>query len=344
MTLGERKLLAHIQLRHGPRRTGWHGLLQPIADGIKLVTKEVIIPVEADPKLFIIAPVISVAFALIPFAVVPFARHTFITDINIGLLYILAASSVGFIGTIMGGWASGSKYSFLGGLRALALMISYELPLVLSLVGVLMFTRSLSMVDIVKAQGREGWFVFSQPLAFVIYVISGIAETQRTPFDMLEDEGSLVTGFFTEYSGMPFAIFFMAEYVNMFMVSILATTLFLGGWQRPAVTWAALGFLDKVPTVFWFCLKVFGFMFLYVWLRGTLPRVRYDQLMYLCWKILFPLALLNLFFTALYIMFNMNIWLFYALNLVATACWFVVYAKIRFKAKASAALCPSATS
>jgi NADH-quinone oxidoreductase subunit H len=325
ISLAERKLLAFMQIRIGPNRVGWHGILQPIVDGIKLLTKECIVPAHADKWLYRMAPVVSIAFSLVPFAVVPFARAFYITDINIALLLVLAIGSLGFIGTIMAGWSSSSKYPFLGSLRALALMISFEVPMVIVMVGVIMFCRSLSMVSIVEAQAEWGWFIHLQPVAFVIYLLCGIAETQRIPFDMLEDEGSLVTGFFTEYSGMRFGLFFMAEYANMFMVSIMATVLFLGGWQRPFASWAWFNFLDVVPSVFWFSAKVLLFMFLYIWLRGSLPRVRYDQLMYLCWKILLPLAMLNLLLTAVYLLCEMNILLFYLLNLLMVVAWLKIY-------------------
>jgi NADH-quinone oxidoreductase subunit H len=335
VTLAERKLLAFMQLRFGPNRVGWHGALQPIADGVKLLIKECIVPLEADKWLYRMAPVVSIAFALVPFAVVPFARAFYITDINIGLIFVMAVGSLGFLGTIMAGWSSGSKYSFLGSLRALALMISFEVPMVMSMVGVILFSRSLSLVSIVESQARWGWFVRLQPVAFIVYLLCGIAETQRIPFDMLEDEGSLVCGFFTEYSGMRFGLFFMAEYANMFMVAILATVLFLGGWQRPFASWPLFDFLAVVPSVVWFSLKVLAFMFLYFWLRATLPRVRYDQLMYLCWKILLPLTLINLMLTSLYLLLRMNILVFYLLNLVSVLAWLKAYGTTQAWAKAA---------
>ncbi len=329
ITLAERKIMAFMQLRYGPNRVGWHGVLQPIADGIKLMLKESIVPVNADKWLFLMAPVVSVAFALIPFALVPFAQAFYITDINIGLLFIMAMGSMALLGTVMAGWSSANKYSFLGCLRSIALMISFEVPLVMALVGIVIFTRSLSLVTIVESQTQWGWFIFLQPMAFVIFLLSGIAETQRIPFDMLEDEATLVAGFMTEYGGIRFGLIVMAEYAHMFMVSSLVTVLFLGGWQRPFASWAFLNFLDFVPSVFWFSIKIMVFMFLYIWLRATLPRVRYDELMYLCWKILLPLTLLNLLLTSLYLLWGMNIFIFYLLNVLGVALWFKVYPKLR---------------
>ena len=329
ITLAERKIMAFMQLRYGPNRVGWHGLLQPIADGIKLMLKESIVPVNADKWLFLMAPVVSVAFALIPFALVPFAQAFYITDINIGLLFIMAMGSMALIGTVMAGWSSANKYSFLGCLRSIALMISFEVPLVMALVGIVIFTRSLSLVTIVESQAQWGWFVFLQPMAFVIFLLSGIAETQRIPFDMTEDEATLVAGFMTEYGGIRFGLIVMAEYAHMFMISALVTVLFLGGWQRPFTSWAWLSFLDFVPSVFWFSIKIMVFMFLYIWLRATLPRVRYDELMYLCWKILLPLTMLNLLLTSLYLLWGMNIFIFYLLNVLGVALWFKIYPKLR---------------
>jgi len=321
ITLLERKVLGRMQVRFGPMRVGWHGILQPLADGLKLLSKEAIIPKQADRTVYLAAPIVSFTFALLPFAVVPFARHCQIADLNIGLLFILAIGSLGFFGVVMAGWASGSKYALMGSLRAMAQMISYELPLVLSLLGVLMFSQSLSMRQIVEAQGQGGYFIFLQPLAFVIYLISGVAETVRTPFDMPEAEGELVAGFHVEYSGIYFALFFLAEYANMFMVSIIATVLFLGGWQRPFPTVEALAFLDFVPTFIWFAVKVLFFMFVYIWLRATLPRLRYDQLMYLSWKVLLPLAFINIVITAAYMLWGFPLWLFYLLSLFSAVAW-----------------------
>ncbi len=321
VTLLERKLLARMQVRFGPMRAGWHGLLQPLADGLKLLTKETILPDKADRPLYLSAPVVSFVFSLVAFIVVPFARNLQLTDINIGILFILAVGSMGFFGMVMGGLGSGNKYALMGSLRAMAQMLSYEVPLVVSLLGVLMLTQSMSMREIVEAQGQMGYFIVLQPVAFIIYLISGVAETVRTPFDMPEAEGELVAGFHIEYSGMYFALFFLAEYANMFMVAIIATVLFLGGWQRPFPTNEALAFLDVVPTFIWFGAKVFFFMFFYIWIRATLPRLRYDQLMFFSWKILMPLSFYNVIITGAYIIIGFPLWVFYILSVLSIVGW-----------------------
>lgn len=297
LTWAERKLLGHIQARLGPKNVGPFGLLQPIADGIKLLFKEDIIPAQANKVLFVIAPVLSFIPALIVFAVIPFGDkvtlfgqeiNLIISDINVGLLYIFAVTALGVYGIAIAGWASNSKYSLLGGLRSMAQMISYEVSYTLSIVGILMLAGSLSLVDIVKMQDSF-WhmFIFKQPLAFLIYLICGIAETNRAPFDLPEAETELVAGFHTEYSSMKFGMFSIAEYANVVNVSAIATTLFLGGWQGP-----------YLPPVVWFLLKMSAFLFLFIWLRATLPRFRYDQLMKFGWQVLLPLALLNILITA----------------------------------------------
>ncbi|MGQ3685857.1 MAG: NADH-quinone oxidoreductase subunit NuoH [Candidatus Loosdrechtia sp.] len=291
----ERKVMAHMQVRLGPMRVGPHGILQPLADGIKLLFKEDIIPEKADKLLFVLAPVITLIPALITFAVIPFGDTVkifgysidlVITDINVGLLYVFAVSSLGVYGIVMAGWASNNKYSLLGGIRSAAQMISYELTLGLSLIGVIMLTGSLSLVDIVNAQTGL-WNVILQPVGFFIYAVSAIAEVNRTPFDLPEAETELVAGYHTEYSSLKFAMFFMAEYANMITVSAIAVTFFFGGWQGPFL-----------PPVVWFFLKLSCCLFFFIWLRSTYPRLRYDQLMYFGWKFLLPLALLNIVITA----------------------------------------------
>ncbi len=293
LTWLERKVIGDIQVRFGPSRVGPFGLLQPIADGIKLMFKEDVVPANADRVIFILAPALSFVPALIVFAVIPFGPSFVITDVNVGLLYVFAVASLGVYGSVLAGWASNSKYSLLGGLRSSAQMVSYELALGLSVLGVVMMTGSLSLVDIVEAQKGTWlgilprWNIFPQFLGFVIFLISSNAELNRAPFDLPEAETELVAGFHTEYSSMKFALFFMAEYANMIAVAALATTLFLGGWRGPLL-----------PPVIWFLLKVFAFIFLFIWIRATLPRFRYDQLMGFGWKVLLPLALANVMFTA----------------------------------------------
>lgn len=293
LTWLERKVIGDIQVRYGPSRVGRFGLLQPIADGIKLMFKEDIVPTNADRLIFLLAPAISIIPALIVFAVIPFGPTFVITDVNVGLLYVFAVTSLGVYGIVLAGWASNSKYALLGGLRSSAQMVSYELSLGLSVVGVVMMAGSLSLVDIVEAQKGSWygilprWNVIPQFLGFVIFLVSSNAELNRAPFDLPEAETELVAGFHTEYSSMKFALFFMAEYANMIGASAMATTLFLGGWQGPLL-----------PPVFWFLLKVFCFLFLFMWLRATVPRFRYDQLMGFGWKVLLPAALVNVMFTA----------------------------------------------
>jgi NADH-quinone oxidoreductase subunit H len=304
LTYLERKVLGDMQDRLGPMEVGPHGLLQPIADGLKLFFKEDIIPAGANKIIFSAAPILVLIPALIGFAVVPFGRDSLkigpvelkpvITDINVGILYILAFASLGAYGILLGGWASNSKYSLLGGLRSAAQVISYELSLGLALVGPILLSQSLSMVKMTEAQagGAWKWFIVVQPIAFVIYLICAIAETNRLPFDLPEAESELVAGFFTEYSGMRFAFFFLAEYANMILVSCIATVAFLGGWHAP------FPFLEFIPPVVWFIGKVYFFLFFYIWLRATVPRLRFDQLMAFGWKIMLPLALANILITS----------------------------------------------
>jgi NADH-quinone oxidoreductase subunit H len=288
--------MAHMQVRLGPMRVGWHGLLQPIADGLKLITKEDIIPANASKVLFVLSPVIAMIPALLSIAVIPFGDtitimgvsvDMVITDVNIGILFILAVSSVGVYGILLGGWSSNNKYSLLGGLRSSAQMISYELSMGLSLIGVIMMTESLSLVDTVNAQA-DLWFVVLQPVAFIVYAISAIAETNRCPFDLPEAETELVSGFHTEYSSMKFALFFMAEYANIITVSAVGVTFFLGGWRGPFL-----------PPIVWFLIKMALCIFFFVWLRSTFPRFRIDQLMQFAWKVLLPVAIVNVLITGL---------------------------------------------
>ena len=309
----ERKVIGHMQTRLGPMRTGWHGLLQPIADGIKLFFKEEIIPSASIKVPFLLAPMMILVPALITVAVIPFGPDLHlgdflipqqITDLNIGVLYILAFAGLGVYGIVLAGWASNSKYSLLGGVRASAQMISYELAAGLSIIAVFMLSESLSLREIVALQQQDlwgvcsfipNWYVFTQPLAFGLFIVAGLAEINRTPFDMPEAESELVSGFCTEYSSMKYALFFMAEYANMIVVSAIAVTLFLGGWSAPF----NLAIFNMVPGFVWLLLKVYFLMFCFMWLRATFPRVRYDQLMRMGWKILLPLALANVLVTGL---------------------------------------------
>jgi NADH-quinone oxidoreductase subunit H len=295
MTLFERKVAGRIQVRFGPNRVGPFGLLQPLADGIKLMLKEDIRPLGADKFVYALAPMISLIVAISAFAVIPigpqinvFGREIplVIADVNIGILYVFAVASLGVYGIVLAGWSSNNKYSLLGGIRSSAQMISYELALGISVIGVIMLAGSLSLYDIVNAQ-RGLWFIALQPLGFIVFVIAGIAETNRAPFDLPEAEQELVAGYHTEYGGMKFAMFFAAEYISMITISAIATTLFLGGYLGPIV-----------DGPHWFFLKVMAFLFLYVWLRATLPRFRYDRLMQFGWQILLPLSLLNVLITA----------------------------------------------
>jgi NADH-quinone oxidoreductase subunit H len=309
MVLLERKVIAWVQVRLGPMRVGPHGVLQPIADAVKLMIKEDITPVKADRWVFTLAPLISLVPALIVFAVIPFGPTVrlfgtdvtlYITDINVGLLYIVSVASIGVYGIILAGWSSNSKYPLLASLRASAQLISYEVAVTMTLVSMIVTAGTMSMVGIVEAQRAHGvWYAFIQPVAFLIFFIGGLAETNRAPFDLPEAEQELTGGFHTEYSGMRFALFFLAEYANMIVVSAVATTLFLGGWLRPFPNVAALGFLDFIPSWIWFLAKTFVFLYIFLWVRATLPRYRYDQLMRLGWKVLIPLTIANLVVTGI---------------------------------------------
>jgi len=285
----ERKTLGRLQDRYGPNRFGPWGLLQCVADMIKLLTKEDITPSRADRLVYNLAAVVPVVATFLVLAVLPFGRGMVAADLNVGFLYIVAVGSLGTIGIFMGGWASHNKYALLSGVRTVAQMISYEIPMVLSVVGVLLLVGSLSMVSIVEAQGDWGLpFVVLQPLAFVIYFTAAVAEVNRSPFDLPEGESEIVAGYHIEYTGIKFAMFLLAEYVNAFSICAIATTVFLGGWQGPIL-----------PSWAWFFIKAYTLYFVLIWLRGTLPRLRVDQLMNFAWKTLVPLALANLMLTAL---------------------------------------------
>jgi NADH-quinone oxidoreductase subunit H len=316
----ERKVVGRMQNRWGPTRVGPFGLLQPLADGLKFILKEDLLPPHVNKPLYIAAPMIAVAMALLSISIVPFGgtitignvttplqitgimNHGVPVDINIGLLIILGVTSIGVYGIALAGWSSNSKYSLLGGLRAASQMVSYEVSLGLSLVGVLILSGSFSLRKIVELQqgGFWHWNFFGglQFVAFFIYLTSAYAETNRIPFDLPEAETELVAGYHTEYSAMKFAMFFMAEYANMVTVACIASILFLGGWSGPVPGFLPPILQSLVP-VFWFCLRIFVFLFIYIWVRGTLPRFRYDQLMAFSWKFLLPLSLANIMITAL---------------------------------------------
>ena len=299
----ERKISAFIQARLGPMRVGPWGLLQPIADGLKLLTKEDFVPEKADRWIFFFAPYIAVASAFIVFSVIPFGPDwAVIADVNIGLLLVLAVSSVGVLALILAGWSSNSKYALLGGLRSSAQMVSYEVAMGLSLIGALMFSRTLSLSGMIGAQGSDSiWYILYQPAGFLIFLISGIAENNRAPFDLPEAESELVAGFHTEYSGMRWSLFFMAEYAAMVVVTAVATTVYLGGWYFPFVyrlETAGYHNLYVLVSVLIFLTKAAILLYVYFWLRWTLPRFRYDQLMDIGWKWLIPSALINIVLTA----------------------------------------------
>ncbi len=356
IVLLERKVMADIQARLGPMRVGPHGLLQPIADAVKLLIKEDIIPASADKWVFWLAPCISVVAALVSFSFIPFSDKIYVTDANIGLLFILSISSVGILGIILGGWSSNSHYPLLGALRSAAQLVSYEVALGFAIIGGLMVAGTLSMQEIVKAQfDQKIWFVFYQPVAAFIYLVAAMAETNRAPFDMPEAESEIVAGYHTEYSGFRFALYFLAEYSNIVIVSSIAVTLFFGGWLRPFANVHALDFLDYFPAaatvgvgalcllgaareqrmldkagmgalgailvlvgatfvwapvlgivkgLFWFSFKVGVSIYMFIWVRFTFPRYRYDQLMNIGWRFLIPLSIANVIVTGAIMMFK----------------------------------------
>jgi len=313
LTLIERRVLARLQVRQGPNRVGWNGALQWVADVVKLIFKEDIVPAHAESAIHFLAPILVMVPALTVYAFIPWGPEgtfrvpglgmirtgPYGTDVNVGLLLLVAITSIGVYGIILGGWASNSKYALMGGLRSAAQLISYEVPMGFALVAAILMSRSLSLVGIVEAQkAAHLWFIFPGLLAFFLYFVSGVAETNRIPFDLPEAESELVAGFHTEYSGFRWAVFFLSEYANMITISAIATTLFFGGWLRPFPNVAWLSFLDLVPGIVWFLLKVSVFLFVYIWFRGTFPRYRFDQLMALGWKILIPLSIGNVVLVA----------------------------------------------
>jgi len=304
LTLAERKVIGYMQVRLGPNRVGPKGLLQPIADVLKLLVKEIIVPSGANKFLFVLAPILLLTPALAAWAVIPFSPELVLANIDAGLLYILAMTSIGVYGVTIAGWASNSKYAFLGSLRSAAQIVAYELAMGFALVGVLLAAHSLNLGEIVKGQqsayGAASWYVFPLFPLFLVYLISGVAETNRAPFDVAEGESEIVAGFHVEYSGMAFALFFLAEYMNMILISTLCAVLFLGGWLSP---------LPFLPSGFpWLALKVALVLFLFLWFRATFPRYRYDQIMRLGWKVLIPVTLVWLVVVAVWVQTPWWLW------------------------------------
>jgi len=311
LTYAERKVIGYMQVRIGPNRVGPRGWLQPIADAVKLMFKEVIIPSQSNIYLFLVAPILAIAPAIAVWVVVPFDDGMVIADIDAGLLYILAIASIGVYGVVVSGWASNSKYAFLGALRASAQKISYEIAMGFAMVTVLMAAGSMNLTKIVEAQNGSMWDWYWIPLLpmFFVYFIAGVAETNRAPFDVAEGESEIVAGFHVEYSGMTFAVFFLAEYAMMILISILTAIMFMGGWLSP---FQGMGFLDDmtafIPGIFWLLLKTAILLFLFLWFRATFPRYRYDQIMRLGWKVFIPLTIVWVFVTGIMIHFNVGPW------------------------------------
>jgi NADH-quinone oxidoreductase subunit H len=310
-TYFERKIIGYMHVRIGPNRVGPKGWLQPIADAVKLMFKEIVIPTNANKLLFLFAPMLTLGPALAAWAVFPFDEKLVLADINAGLLYILALTSVGVYGVIIAGWASNSKYAFLGAMRSAAQIVAYEIAMGFALVGVLVAAGSLNLGEIIKAQegGIFSWYWLPLMPLFVIYVISGVAETNRAPFDVAEGESEIVAGFHVEYSGMTFAVFFLAEYANMILISALCAVMFMGGWLSPFQGWPVLGPLfDWVPGFIWLVLKTGFFMFLIIWLRATFPRYRYDQIMRLGWKVFIPITIVWIAVVGLAVVYQLPWW------------------------------------
>lgn len=311
LTLAERKIIGFMQVRIGPNRVGLRGILQPLADVIKLMFKEIILPSASNRYLFIIAPILAIAPALVAWAVIPFDKGWAIANVNAGVLFLFATTSLGVYGILIAGWAANSKYSMFGAMRAAAQTISYEIAMGFALVGVLLAANSMNLQTIVLHQSGGFWHWYWLPLLplFVVYWISGVAETNRLPFDMAEGESELVAGFHVEYSGMLFALFFLAEYANMILVSAIASVMFMGGWLSPFEGIPFIGpALAFVPGIFWMLGKMCAFLFLYIWMRATFPRYRYDQVMHLGWKVLIPITLVWIVVVALMVQFKLAPW------------------------------------
>lgn len=298
LTLMERKVIGAMQLRKGPNVVGPFGLLQPLADGLKLMLKEVIIPAKANKVLFLAAPIITFTLALIAWAVIPFGDGLVLADINVGITYLLATSSLGVYGIIIAGWASNSKYAFLGAIRSSAQMISYEVSIGLIIITVVLLAGSLNLSDIIAVQ-KHGWFIWPLFPMFIMFFISALAETNRLPFDLPEAESELVAGYNVEYSSMPFAMFFLGEYANMILMSAMTSILFLGGWLPPFDNYI----FNLIPGPIWFFLKIVFLLFCFIWVRATLPRYRYDQLMRLGWKVFLPISLIWVVLTSAYVVY-----------------------------------------
>ena len=310
LTFAERKIIGYMQIRIGPQRVGPRGWLQPIADALKLLLKEVIVPADANRFLFLLAPVLSIGPALAAWSVMPFGHGMVLANVDAGLLFLLALTSMGVYGVIIAGWASNSKYAFLGAMRSAAQMVAYEIAMGFALVGALMAGGSLNLGKIVLAQqgGVLHWFWLPLLPLFFIYFISGVAETNRAPFDVAEGESEIVAGFHVEYSGMAFAVFFLAEYANMILISTLAAVLFLGGWLSPFEGTGWQAYVNWVPGTVWLLLKAAGFLFLFLWFRATFPRYRYDQIMRLGWKVFIPITIVWLFLEGFAILFHLQPW------------------------------------
>lgn len=319
-TYMERRLIGRFHNRIGPNRTGPFGLLQPVADAIKLLTKEDLVPAGADRLVFNIAPVLMIVPVLLVLTVLPFGENSFLANINVGILFVVAVTSMNALAMFMGGWASGNRFAMFGGMRAVAQLVSYEIPVVLSIVGILIYTGSLSMVSIVEAQRIP--FILLQPLAFFIFIAGSSAEMNRSPFDLVEAESEIVAGYHTEYSGMKFGMFQLAEFGAVLVTSAVMTTLFLDGWNGPVL-----------PSHLWFLLKVFFFAFIMIWIRATLPRLRMDQVMDFAWKFLFPLSIINMFVTAVEVLvWNeptlAQLWLMAGINMLVAIVGVVVFSWI----------------